>query len=744
MIGKTISHYQITRQLGAGGMGVVYEAVDTKLDRTVALKFLPPESTRDPDAKARFVHEAKAASAIDHPNVCNIYEIDETDDGQLFLAMACYMGETLKEKIGRGPLPIDEALDITRQAAEGLAKAHELNIVHRDIKPANIFVTNDGLVKILDFGLVKLSSQTMLTKTGVTMGTISYISPEQFKGEDVDQRSDIWALGVVLYEMITGEVPFRGDYEQAVMYSILNKAMKPVRSSRSELPTDVECLIGKLLSKDTNERYQASTELVTALKSLIQRSEVKAGGTDSEVKKLLPSIAVLPFTNMSTDPDNQYFGDGLSEELINALTQIEDLRVAARTSTFRFRGEGVDIREIGEKLNVGFLLEGSVRRAGGRLRVTAQLINISDGYHLWSERYDREMDDIFAIQDEITAAIVKQLQVELVGKQKEMTLKRHTENLEAYDQYLKGIYYWNKFTPDGFERSSECFEKAIGKDPHYALAFAGLADSYWMSSIWGNLPPRQTYPKAREAAKRAIEIDDTLGEAHASLGSIHTFYDWDWEAAEREFKRAIELTPGSSYTRVYYSFYLNLRRRHDEAIIQARKAKELDPISSCSAHLGHRLWQARRYDEAIEEFQKWLVIEPNDWFAHHHLGELYLAKSMIKEAIAEIDKAVELSGGVPLNVALAVMAHYRFGDKEVAERLFDSLKKRASNEYIQPMCFIIIYQTRGEMDQVFEWVKRAWEERDSFLPWHRVTPVDYMHFPSDPRIDELLDRLGLP
>jgi TolB-like protein/Tfp pilus assembly protein PilF len=453
---------------------------------------------------------------------------------------------------------------------------------------------------------------------------------------------------------------------------------------------------------------------------------------------------VLPFVNMSPDPENEYFGDGLAEELINALTQLKGLHVAARTSAFTFRGRETDIREIGKKLDVSTVLEGSVRKAGNRLRITAQLINIADGYHLWSERYDREMDNIFAIQDEITTAIVEQLKVELVGKQKETIVKRFTENLEAYDLYLKGIYYWNKLTPDGFERSSECFEKAIEKDPHYALAYAGLADSYWMSSIWGNLPPRQTYPKAREAVKKALEIDDTLGEAHASLACIHTFYDWDWEAAEREFKRAIELAPGSSYTRVYYSFYLNLMRRYDEAVIQARKAQELDPISSCNAHLGHRLWQARRYDEAIEEFQKWLVIEPNDWFAHHHLGELYMAKSMIKEAIAEIDKSVELSGGVPLNIALAVMAHYRFGDKEVAERLFDSLKKRASHEYIQPMCFIIIYLTRGEMNQVFEWVKKASEERDSFLPWHRVTPVDCMHFPSDPRIDELLDRLGLP
>jgi tetratricopeptide (TPR) repeat protein len=405
----------------------------------------------------------------------------------------------------------------------------------------------------------------------------------------------------------------------------------------------------------------------------------------------------------------------------------------------------VGIKDIGKKLGVDTILEGSVRKAGKRLRITAQLVNVGDGYHLWSERYDREMDDIFTIQDEITTAIVGQLQSRLIGKQKRMAIKRYTENLEAYDRYLRGIYYWNKLTPDGFKRSIPCFEEAIKEDPHYALAYAGMADSYWFSSFWGNLPPHQTYPKARDAAKKAIEIDDTIGEAHATLASIHTFYDWDWEAAEREFNRAVELAPNSSYARLDYSLYLNLKRRYDEAVIQARKAQELDPLSGiCNTHLAHRLWQARRYDEAIEQFQKWLGIEPNDWFSHHHLAQLYLEKSMIKEAIAEIDKSLELSGGVPMNVVNAVMIHHRFGDKETAERLFDSLKKRARREYVQPVGFVMIHLTRGETDQAFEWVKKASEERDSFLPWLRVTPMDCMNLPSDPRIDELLDQLGLP
>ena len=752
MIGKTVSHYKILKKLGEGGMGVVYKAEDTKLKRTVALKFLPLELTRDPGAKQRFIQEAQAASALQHNNVATIHEINETKpapgepgDGQMFICMDCYEGEILKDKIQKGPLKIEEAIEITIQIAEGLKKAHKKDIVHRDIKPANIFITEDGVVKILDFGLAKLAGPAQLTKTGTTLGTVSYMSPEQAKGEKVDHRSDIWSLGVVLYEMVTGQLPFKGEYEQAVVYSILNEEPELVMAVRTGVPRELEWIVNRALAKSPDSRYHNAGDILADLRKLKKERESISSKEQPPTAKPQPSIAVLPFTNMSADPEQEYFCDGISEELINSLTQISDLRVVARTSAFSFKGKDADIEEIGRKLKVDKVLEGSVRKAGNRLRITAQLINVSDGFHLWSERFDREMEDVFVIQDEIALAIVDKLKIKLLGKEKQGLVKRHTDNQEAYSYYLKGRYFFNKMNPGGYEKAIENFEQAIEKDPNNAVAFAGLADSYWWSSIWGNLPPHQTFPKAREAAKRAIEIDDSLGEAHASLASIHTFYDWDWEAAEREFKRALELAPGSAYIYVYYSIFLNNRRRHDEAVIQVKKAQELDPVSGfCNTNLGHRLWQARRYDEAIEEFQKWLVIEPNDWFAHHHLCHLYLEKSMIKEAIVEIDKSLELSGGVPMNVANAAMTHYRFGDKEVADRLFDSLKKRASHEYIQPNCFILIYLARGEADQAFEWVKKAYEERDSFLPWLRVTPLDCMHFPSDPRINELLDRLGLP
>ena len=355
------------------------------------------------------------------------------------------------------------------------------------------------------------------------------------------------------------------------------------------------------------------------------------------------------------------------------------------------------------------------------------------------------MEDIFVIQDEITSAIVDNLKIKILGRAKQVLVKRHTDNQEAYSFYLKGRHFWNKMNPAAYVNAIENFEHAIEKDTNYAAAYAGLADAYWWSSFWGNLPPRQTFPKAREAVQKAIEIDDTLGDAHASLASILAIYDWDWENAEQEFKRAIDLAPGSAYIYVYYSIFLTLRKRFDEAVIQSKKAQSLDPVSGlCSIHVGHVLYHARRYDEAIEEFQKRLVIEPNDWFARHHLSEVYLEKSRIKEALAEIDKSVELSGGVPMNLASAAMTHYRFGDKEVADSLFEKLKSRAEQEYIQPIAFAFIHWVREEMDQAFEWVKKAYEERDNFLPWIRVTPTDSWQIPKDPRIDELLDQWGLP
>jgi len=459
-----------------------------------------------------------------------------------------------------------------------------------------------------------------------------------------------------------------------------------------------------------------------------------------------PSIAVLPFINMSADPEQEYFCDGMSEEIINKLSQIEDLRVIARTSSFYFKGEKVDITDIGKKLAVEWVLEGSVRKAGNRVRVTAQLVKVSDQTHIFSNNYDRDLEDIFAIQDEISLAIVEALKVKLLKTEKAAIVKRHTEDLEAYNLYLKGNYYWQMMTPEGFDKAIECFEQALQKDPHYVLAYTGLSSVYWLSSYFGNVPPNEAYPRAKEYAKKALDIDNTLAEAHASLGFINMNYDWNWKAAEREFKQALQLDPNSALTHLQYSTLLILTERHEEAIAEAKRAQELDPLSSYinTWGVGLAFFNAYQYDRAIEELRMTLTINPNYFLAHWFIGAAYLGKSMFEEAVAEYEKAVDLSGGTPIVMTHLAILYYESGKKDKAEKLFDSLKQRQRNEYIPPMCFYLINKVRGDHDQAFEWVKRACEEHDSFLPWLIVTPtIETGRIPDEPRYRALLKKAGL-
>jgi serine/threonine protein kinase/Flp pilus assembly protein TadD len=741
MIGQTISHYNILEKLGEGGMGVVYKAEDTRLKRTVALKFLSPLIS-DAKARKRFIHEAQAASSLEHPNICSIHEIDETPEGRMFIVMPCYEGETLRAKIERGPMKLGEAVDIAKQVASGLSRAHEKEIVHRDIKPGNIFITSDGLAKVVDFGLAKLTGRTKLTKTGTTPGTVAYMSPEQFKGGDVDQRSDIWALGVVLYEMITGEMPFRGDVEQAMMYSIMNESPKPAPSVRPDVPDDVERLIEKALSKDPSDRYQTSTELIVALRSLLQRLEIKGGLTRSDDAKLLPSIAVLPFTNMSPDPENQYFGDGLTEELINAFAQIEGLRVAARTSTFRFRGEGIDVREVGERLNVGTVLEGSVRKAGNRLRVTAQLINIADGYHLWSKRFDREMKDIFDIQDEIARAIVDQLRVKLVGPKDQALVSCGTENLEAYTAFLEGRYYLHSLTPDGWAKSLALLRKSIEFDPLFALPHVWLSDYYQSLGWWGGCPPNEVMPKSRVAAERAIELDDKLGIPHAALAVILWSYEWDFRGAEREFRRALELDPTEAFSRMRYALFLSCQGRKEETIAEARLALRLEPLDGLlAAWVASTLIGAEAIEEAIDTILKALDMEQDHWQLHLFLGFAYLHTLREEDAATALEEAVNLSGGASIALAILGVAYYVMGRESEADHLAERLAERSKQEYVGPWLFACLSGARGEKSAAMAHIKRAVEERDLFIVTDNLWPPQTRL--RGPEIDALLKRAGL-
>ena len=613
LIGKTVSHYKILEKLGEGGMGVVYRAEDNKLGRPVALKFLPPHLTKDPEAKKRFIQEAKAASALDHPNIGVIYEIDETESGEMFIAMGYYEGETLKEKIASGPLPIELSVDISYQVAAGLEKAHAKGIVHRDIKPDNVILTEDGRALILDFGIAKLIGQTKLTKTGAAIGTAAYMSPEQIRGEEVGPAADQWALGVVLYEMVTGRLPFQGEYEQAVTYSILNDDLPEVTHQRSECPKDLSAAVRKMLRRNISDRYESMTKLEKDLRKVKK-------GFDSMVHREQrtnfeddPSIAVLPFTNMSADPENEYFSDGLTEELINAFTKIEGLRVVARTSSFLFKGKEEDIRDIGRKLNVRSVLEGSVRKSGNRIRITAQLINVEDGYHLWSEKYDRQLEDVFAVQDEISEQIAEALRTTL--DRPVPNVEQPVYDIEAYEVYLKGRYNWNKFTPESVPKAIECFHRAIEIDPDFALAYAAMAETYVsISNPFGAIPTNEAMPKAKKAAEKALSIDPELAEAYISLGAVATFFEWDLKKAKRYFKRAISLNPNLPNARFWYELALScLDQDFDEGNKQLKIALESDPLNmAVLLRLGFTHYYKYEFDTAIEYFEKMVELEPNN------------------------------------------------------------------------------------------------------------------------------------
>ena len=543
-----------------------------RLDRSVAIKLLPPDLTRDEIAKQRFLQEAKAASALDHPNICTIFEINETDDGQLYLVMAHYEGETLKERIARGPLELKDAIDVATQVGEGLAEAHKAGIVHRDIKPANLLVTKTGVVKILDFGLAKLAGTEGMTQTGTTVGTVAYMSPEQARGQKVDRRTDIWSLGVVLHEMLTGKPPFRGENLLSLADAIRRSEPEPLSGEASSLDSTVR----RALSKDTAQRYQAVTELLGNLRTGTNPS---GAPVTPSAARTIPSIAVLPFADMSPKKDQDYFCEGMAEEIINALTNLEGLHVSARTSSFKFKGQALDATEIGAQLRVGSILEGSVRKAGDRLRITAQLINVGDGFHLWSERYDRDMEDVFAVQDDIARMVVEKLRVKLLDIADAPLVKRPTDDLEAYNLYLQGRYYWSRRYKGFFDKAVACFEQAIAQDPSCAPAHAGLADGYAVLGLYGFMSPAETRARALPAAQKAIDLDDSLDEAHRSMGLVQWIFESDPSAAERELRLALAQSPRSGLTHGVLGVVLASTGRGAEGIAEANQARQLEPTS---------------------------------------------------------------------------------------------------------------------------------------------------------------------
>ena len=706
MIGGTISHYEIVEKLGEGGMGVVYKARDTHLGRFVALKVLPPEKVADAERKRRFVREAKAASALNHPNIITVYDIDQ-HCGTDFMAMEYVAGQTLSRLIARG-LAAKEALKYAIQIADALAAAHAVGIVHRDLKPANVMVAETGLVKVLDFGLAKLTevavspedstrTEQQSTELGVIVGTAAYMSPEQAEGQAVGARSDLFSFGALLYEMLSARRAFAGPSNMAILAAVLHKEPAPLGG---EAPSGLEQIVMRCLRKRPEERYPSACELKQALEEV------------TLAPAPVPSIAVLPFANLSADKENEYFSDGLAEDIIDALAKVPGLRVIARTSAFAFRGKDAGVREIGAKLDVGHVLEGSVRRAGSRVRVTAQLIRTADQSHLWSERYDRDMTDIFAIQDDISLAIVERLRMRLVPGRP--LVKRPTENLDAYSLFLRGRDCISRATPEWLAKGRECVEQAIALDPSYALAYIGLANYFGVSAVAGFMAGSEAFPRIKSAALTALKLDDTLAEAHAILGAARGMGDFDWAGAERGFQRALELNPASPI--VHFHYGANCLRplgRLDEAVSEVRRALELDPLSMVyNPVLGQLYGVAGQHDLAIAQLRHSMELDPSSYVPHVWLARVYGRMGRLEEAIAAAEKACQLSGRNSATMGVLARAYGRAGRRDEARALLEELTIRRRTTYVPPVAMMMAHAGLREFGHVLEWLEKAIEERD--------------------------------
>ena len=761
-----IKQYRILAPLGKGGMGDVYLAQDTALGRKVALKILPSEFADDRDRMDRFVREAKSASALNHPSIITIYEIGESN-GTHFIATEFIDGKTLTELARSEALDYRFILDVAIQVVSALDDAHSAGIVHRDIKPDNVMVRSNGLAKLLDFGIAKLSAPSdpsddtttalrSQTHAGLLIGTPQFMSPEQARGLRVDHQTDIFSLGVVMHHMLSGQSPFAGDTVSDALAAVLTR--EPPRLT--EVPAALADIVSKTLQKDTRHRYRSAKDLLRDLRAFRHESDVQDSvDRRAESIRVEPppgrsgsrhSIAVLPFTNMSADADNEHFCDGLAEELLNTLSKVDDLKVAARTSAFSFKGKSVSASEIGAKLSVNHILEGSVRRSGNRLRVSVQLVNASDGFHLWSDRYDREMRDIFDVQDEIALAVVSALKVMLFGAEKAALLKRYTDDAAVHELFLKGRYYWYKYSAEGWTRAIEFFQRAIELQPDYAPAHAGMAACYGCLWFFGLLPAGQTVQQVKAATDKALEVDRTLADAHLSLAMITFFYDWEWERAEQSFRQSIALNSNNAEALSYYALFLAFEGRTDEALDRAQRALEIDPLSPLiNMNVGWTYFATGRSDGALNQAGKMIEIEPDFYGGYWLKGAIRLAEGRYADAVEELKRAVSL-GGHHIVVADLASAYGLAARREDATIILDRLLDLRRRQYVPAICMARVYSRLGETEKAIEWLQTAFDERNGEMVFLQgeiagaAADDPLNRLGSDPRLKDLLRRMSLP